>query len=70
MSLITFVLLAGCTEPIIKNESLYHWNRNDDEALVYAQQRCGEIDTLKPCVKKFIKTGEQEYSISCMEMTK
>lgn len=69
--LITFILLAGCAEPIIQNKSNYRWNRLDDEELVYAEQRCGEIyPSDAPCVKKFTKTDENTYSTICGKKTK
>jgi hypothetical protein len=65
MFLVTFVLLAGCPEPIIQNKSVYHWNSLDDEELVFEEKSCGEDFPEAPCVKSFTKLDENKYRTVC-----
>lgn len=63
MSIVT--LNNGCPKPKIENRTSYDWNSFDSVSLRTAVKRCGEIYRNSPCVKRFIKRGERDYSVVC-----
>jgi len=66
--MITFLLVAalnGCPAVKMENKTKFPWNDFDKTSLRKAQSHCGMIYDRSPCVKRFIKWGERDYSVVC-----
>lgn len=58
------ILISSCPVPeIINNTST--WVKFDQETLERARVRCGQIYPSAPCMKRFTKKAEREYSVMC-----
>ncbi len=65
MQNLILVALLACNPPIIENRTEFPWNDYDQQHLDTAKKRCGEIYKNSPCVVKFIKRTESDYSVIC-----
>lgn len=41
------------------------WTENDKKALKKAKVRCGQLYPDAPCLKRFVKLGENRYNALC-----
>lgn len=65
-SLILAGLLTCPTVEIINKTDT--WNDMDQKTLQRAKKRCGQLYIKSPCVKKFVKRTETDYSVTCGAM--
>lgn len=63
--ILLLTLALSCPETKTQNVSGFPWNKRDQEVLVGAQKRCGELYPEAPCLKLLRKYGEHDYSAVC-----
>lgn len=70
MNSFLLALALTCPKTIMINHTTYPWNSNDTWNLNTAYKGCKRIFVNSPCVKKFIKSGKQDYQVVCGKETK
>jgi hypothetical protein len=59
------ILMVSCPKTVTINRTKYEWNKHDLQIIKTCKKRCPELYKDAPCLKKFIKYGEQDYDCIC-----
>lgn len=60
------ILMLGCSATVFQApKDLIAFNEFDVKHVKIAMKRCGEIYKGSPCIKKFIKRTQRDYSVIC-----